>query len=78
MVATEVTGRGFPPTVIVEGMVTLAPEHVASQPVIAAELPSRLDQSQPLDVPELANTPVPTVVPTGTVGVEVKLLYANA
>jgi hypothetical protein len=59
---------------IVDGIVTDAFEQVALQPVISAELPSRLDHSQPLDVPDLANTPVPTVVPAGTVGVELKLL----
>ena len=69
-VATFVTG--IPPTV--DGIVTEAFEHVASQPVITAEVPSTLDHSQPLDVPERANTPVPTVVPPGTVGVELKLL----
>ena len=70
VVATAVTGNPL----IVDGIVTDAPEHVASQPVIAAEVPSLLVHSQPLLVPELAKTPVPTVVPLGTVGVELKLL----
>ena len=73
-VATEVTG--IPPTVA--GIVTDAPLHVASQPVIVAEVPLALVHVQPLDVPPEANTPVPTVAPLGTVGVELKLLYANA
>ena len=73
-VATEVTG--IPPTVA--GIVTDAPSHVASQPVIVAEVPLTLVHVQPLDVPPEANTPVPTVAPLGTVGVELKLLYANA
>ena len=73
-VATEVTG--IPLTVA--GIVTDAPSHVASQPVIVAEVPLALVHVQPLDVPPEANTPVPTVAPLGTVGMELKLLYANA
>ena len=73
-VATEVTGS----PAIVDGIVTDAPLHVSLQPVIVAEVPLALVHVQPLDVPPEANTPVPTVAPLGRVGVELKLLYANA